>query len=64
MFNSKYSLVSFGTAPYKDALAMGFKQDALFKEVLAIPEIENNWDSPESTQKIEQLLKEFGFING
>ncbi len=61
---SKYSLVSFGTAPYKDALAMGFKQDALFKEVLAIPEIENNWDSPESTQKIEQLLKEFGFING
>ena len=61
---SKYSLVSFGTAPYKDALAMGFKQDALFKEVLAIPEIENNWDSPEATQKIEQLLKEFGFING
>ena len=43
---------------------MGFKQDALFKEVLAIPEIENNWDSPEATQKIEQLLKEFGFING
>ena len=61
---SKYSLVSFGTAPYKDALAMGFKQDALFKKVLAIPEIENNWDSPESSQKIEQLLKEFGFING
>ena len=61
---SKYALVSFGTAPYKDALATGFKQDALFEKVLAIPSIEQNWDSPETETKIDHLLKEFGFING
>jgi kynurenine 3-monooxygenase len=60
---SKYSLVSFSTKPYSYALEMGFRQDALFEKVLAIPEIENNWDSDETFTKLEVLLKEFQFLN-
>ena len=62
---SKYSLVSFGTAPYKDALAMGFKQDALFKEVLAIVYIDyeltkkifNYRDEVAEIQSLEELKR-------
>jgi kynurenine 3-monooxygenase len=60
---SKYSLVSFSTKPYSYALEMGFRQDALFEKVLAIPEIENNWDSDETFTKLEVLLKEFNFLD-
>jgi kynurenine 3-monooxygenase len=60
---SKYSLVSFSTKPYRYALEMGFRQDALFEKVLAIPGIENNWDSDETFEKLKVLLKEFQFLN-
>ncbi len=59
---SKYSLVSFSTKPYRYALEMGFRQDALFEKVLAIPGIDSNWDSDETMLKIETLLKEFKFL--
>lgn len=59
---SKYSMVSFSTVPYTQALEMGYKQDALFEKVLAIPGIETNWDSPATQQQIDNLLKEFKFI--
>lgn len=59
---SKYSLVSFSNKPYSYALEMGFRQDALFEKVLAIPGIETNWDSEEALNQIEVLLKEFKFI--
>lgn len=60
---SKYSLVSFSTKPYRYALEMGFRQDALFEKVLAIPGIDTHWDSEETFVKIEALLKEFQFLN-
>lgn len=59
---SKYSLVSFSTKPYSYALEMGFRQDALFEKVLAIPGIETNWDSEETLTQIEVLLRGFRFI--
>jgi kynurenine 3-monooxygenase len=60
---SKYSLVSFSTKPYSYALEMGYRQDALFQKVLAIPSIETIWDSTEVEARYEELLKEFKFIN-
>jgi kynurenine 3-monooxygenase len=59
---SKYSMVSFSTVPYTEALEMGYRQDALFAEVLEIPGIEQNWDTPESELKFDALLKKFSFI--
>ncbi len=59
---SKYSLVSFSTVPYTEALSMGFKQDALFEKVLAIPQIESNWDKEETISIIDGYLKELDFI--
>jgi kynurenine 3-monooxygenase len=38
-----YTQVSFTTTPYHKALADGLAQDALFNEILALPDIENNW---------------------
>lgn len=60
---SKYSLVSFSTKPYRYALEMGFRQDALFEKVLAIPGIETNWDSDDALSQINLLLMEFNFIS-
>ncbi len=60
---SKYSLVSFSTQPYRHALEMGYRQDALFEKVLAIPGIEENWDKQETEKEYDRYLKEFGFIN-
>jgi len=38
-----YSMVSFSNIPYAEALAEGKKQDRLMAEILAIPDIESNW---------------------
>lgn len=59
---SKYSMVSFSTRPYIEALEIGYRQDALFEKIMQLPEIEKNWDSIEAEKKIDQLLKEFAFI--
>ena len=47
-----YSQVTFSNIPYSVALANGKKQDAIMEEVMAIPGIENRWDSPEIEKKI------------
>lgn len=59
---SKYSLVSFSTEPYRYALETGYRQDALFEKVLALPNIENTWQEPATEASIDALLKEFQFI--
>ena len=41
-----YSQVKFTNIQYADALAAAAKQDAIMKEVLAMPDIEDNWDDP------------------
>ena len=38
-----YSMVSFSNIPYADALSAGKKQDCLMAEILALPDIESNW---------------------
>jgi kynurenine 3-monooxygenase len=43
-----YTQVSFSDRPYHLALADGLAQDRLFDQILALPDIENNWkDRPE-----------------
>jgi kynurenine 3-monooxygenase len=52
-----YSRVTFSDRPYAEALAIGDEQTAIMEEVMRIPDIENNWDSPEVEHKILALLK-------
>ena len=51
-----YSQVTFSHIPYSKAYAQGKKQDAIMKEVLKDPDIENNWDSVEIENKILSLV--------
>lgn len=52
-----YSMVTFSAIPYKDALALGDKQNAIMKKVMQLPDIEHKWNSKE----VEDLiLKEIG----
>ncbi len=62
-YTSKYSMVSFSTIPYTEALQMGYRQDALFEKIGCIANIEQIWDSPEMDVTYDALLKEFGFIH-
>ena len=45
-----YSMVSFSHIPYRDAWAETTSQDELFRQILAIPDIESKWDGPEMEQ--------------
>lgn len=42
-----YSMVSFSNTPYHIALREDDRQNAMFREILALPNIEENWDGPE-----------------
>jgi kynurenine 3-monooxygenase len=42
-----YSQVTFSDIPYAVALKNGLKQEAIMKEIMALPEIEKRWDSEE-----------------
>jgi kynurenine 3-monooxygenase len=52
-----YSRVTFSDRPYAEALEMGERQEAIMREVLQMPDIENRWDSPEVTNRILELLE-------
>lgn len=58
----KYSMVSFTTIPYADALAAGKKQDAFFERIMALENIEENWNSTEVVTLIDIWLKEADFF--
>ena len=51
-----YSRVTFSTQPYAEALAIGEFQNKIMEEVMALPDIENKWDSREIEDRIIHLL--------
>ncbi len=56
-FTSQYTLVSFrADTPYADALKRGRANDALFERIMALPDIENNWNTDATRQLIAGML--------
>lgn len=53
-----YSRVTFSDRPYTEALEMGRKQEAIMKEVMAMPDIASRWDSREVMNRILELIEE------
>ena len=51
-----YSRVTFSYRPYAEALAIGDNQEEIMKEVMALSDIEQKWDSEEVEQRILSLL--------
>ena len=51
-----YTMVTFNEFPYCEALSRGKKQDAIMDQVMALPNIEKIWDSPEVESKILSML--------
>lgn len=51
-----YSRVTFSDRPYTEALAIGDGQEAIMKQVMALPGIEDKWDSVEVEEKIKAIL--------
>lgn len=47
-----YSQVTFSNIPYSEALEVGKRQDAIMKEIMKTPNIENIWDSEEVEKAI------------
>ncbi|HLP92864.1 MAG TPA: NAD(P)/FAD-dependent oxidoreductase [Saprospiraceae bacterium] len=50
-----YSMVTFSNTPYHVAMQEDDAQNALFKEILAIPDVENKWNGPE----VERVFREW-----
>ena len=51
-----YSRVTFSDRPYAEALAEGDAQEAIMKEVMSLPNIEEKWNSAEVENLILSLL--------
>ena len=51
-----YSQVKFSNIQYADALAAAKKQDVIMEEVLAMPDIDKNWDDPKVTEYILERI--------
>jgi kynurenine 3-monooxygenase len=49
-----YTQVTFSHTPYSEALANGRRQEAIMREVMALPDLEERWDSAD----VEALLLE------
>jgi kynurenine 3-monooxygenase len=54
-----YTMVTFSDLPYSYALEKGKKQDAIMKQVLAFPGIEEKWDSKEVEESIFKLVQQY-----
>jgi len=52
-----YSMVTFSDLPYSYALERGRKQDLIMKQVLAVPNISEKWDSSEVEEMMIKLAK-------
>ncbi|MFN0015468.1 MAG: FAD-dependent oxidoreductase [Saprospiraceae bacterium] len=52
-----YSMVSFSNTPYHIALREDDRQNVLFREILALPDIEKNWNSAEVERVFLEFLK-------
>ena len=42
-----YSQVTFSSIPYSQAWSVGQKQESIMKKIMALPGIEEKWDSAE-----------------
>ena len=51
-----YSRVTFSNQPYLEALEAGDFQEEIMKEIMQIPDIEQNWDSEIVENRILELL--------
>jgi kynurenine 3-monooxygenase len=51
-----YSMVTFSDLPYSEALAKGREHDLLMAEILALPDIQSQWDTLQGWSKIEEIL--------
>jgi kynurenine 3-monooxygenase len=51
-----YSMVTFSHIPYSEALQKGDKQEAIMQRILALPNIEEKWDSEEIENMILQAI--------
>ncbi len=59
-----YSMVTFSHIPYSTALREGHAQDELFKQILALPGIEENWKTDEVIAIFENWLTQKSNANG
>lgn len=59
-FQSVYSMVSFSHVPYRQALAAVSEQEVLFERMLAIENLEENWNGPQVDAVFMDWLKERG----
>ncbi|MFM8437935.1 MAG: FAD-dependent monooxygenase, partial [Candidatus Kapaibacterium sp.] len=54
----QYTLVSFSPdVPYADAYRRGFENDAVLERIMARPDIDGTWDTPEVKSFIAGLLE-------
>ncbi|MFN8361999.1 MAG: NAD(P)/FAD-dependent oxidoreductase [Candidatus Kapaibacterium sp.] len=51
-----YSMVTFSHIPYHDALTQGKQQDHLIERLLAIPQIESDWNSADNQATIHAIM--------
>ncbi|WP_417603603.1 FAD-dependent oxidoreductase [Owenweeksia hongkongensis] len=54
-----YSMVTFSDIRYSDALKEGQRQDRIMEEVMAMPDIHQNWEDPKVEAKILELLGKY-----
>ena len=52
-----YSQVTFSQTPYQEALAAGHIQDRIMADILAMPNIEEKWDSDEVAEAAMRALE-------
>ena len=52
-----YSRVTFSNRSYAEALSIGDNQEEIMRQVMAMPNIEEIWDSKEVEEKITSLLE-------
>lgn len=57
-FMTSYMMVTFSNLSYAEAKARGAKQAVLLDTIMAIPGIEQKWDSPEVLQLAEKWIAE------
>lgn len=54
-----YSMVTFSDIRYSDALKEGQRQDRIMEEVMAMPDIHENWEDEKVEAKILELLGKY-----
>ncbi len=54
-----YSMVTFSPeTPYSEALRVGDEQNAVMENIMALPDIEKDWDAPHVMERLHELATE------